>query len=47
MGYLFMIGLILILATFFGLSMRRNRKRIEKWLDIEVEKAKAFTWGRR
>jgi hypothetical protein len=47
MGYLFIIGLILILATFFGTTMRRNRKRIEKWLDREVEKARSFTWGKR
>lgn len=47
MGYLFMIGLILTLATSFGISMRRDRKRIEKSLTEEKMKAKSFVWRRR
>lgn len=44
MGYLFIIGLILILATFFAISMRRDYKRIEKYLTKEQMKAKSFVW---
>ena len=45
MGYLFIIGLILILATFFAILMRRDYRRIKKTANQALAKAKMFTWG--
>ena len=45
MGYLFIIGLILVLATFFAIVMRCDYKRIEKKFTQALIKAKSFKWS--
>ena len=44
LGYLFIIGLILVLAIVLAISMRRDYKRIKKYLTKEKMKAKSFIW---
>ena len=45
MGYLFIIGLILILATILAITMLFDYKRIKKKCDHALMKAKSFKWG--
>ena len=45
MGYLFIICLILTLATFLAISIQCDYKRIKKKLTQALIEAKLFTWG--
>ena len=45
MGYLFIIGLILILATIFAITILFDHKRIKKKANQALVKAKMFAWG--
>ena len=46
MGYLFIICLILVLATFLAISMQCVYKRIKKKANQALIEAKMFTWGK-
>lgn len=43
MGYLFIIGLILILATFFGITMLFDYKRIKKKCNQAITEVKSWS----
>ena len=45
MRYLFMIGLILILATIFAITILFDYKRIKRKANQALLEAKRFTWG--
>lgn len=42
MGYIFIIGLIVVLATFFGILMRRDYRRIKKKCDQALIEANSW-----